>query len=46
MKKIYLTLVALLATINMFAQGWPTNYSGVMLQDSTGIPSANPNGAS
>ena len=32
MKKIYLTLVALLATINMFAQGWPTNYSGVMLQ--------------
>ena len=32
MKKIYLTLVALLATINMFAQGWPANYSGVMLQ--------------
>ena len=32
MKKIYFTLVALLATINMFAQGWPANYSGVMLQ--------------
>lgn len=32
MKKIYLTLVAILATINMFAQGWPANYSGVMLQ--------------
>lgn len=32
MKKIYLTLVALLATINMFAQGWPANYNGVMLQ--------------
>ena len=30
MKKIYLTLVA--ETINMFAQGWPANYSGVMLQ--------------
>lgn len=32
MKKIYLTLIALLASINMFAQGWPVNYSGVMLQ--------------
>lgn len=32
MKKIYLTLIALLASINMFAQGWPANYSGVMLQ--------------
>jgi alpha-amylase len=32
MKKIYSTLVALLATANMFAQGWPANYSGVMLQ--------------
>lgn len=32
MKKIYLTLVAILTTINMFAQGWPANYSGVMLQ--------------
>ena len=32
MKKIYFTFVALLATINMFAQGWPANYSGVMLQ--------------
>lgn len=32
MKKIYFTLIALLASINMFAQGWPTNYSGVMLQ--------------
>lgn len=32
MKKIYFTLIALLASINMFAQGWPVNYSGVMLQ--------------
>ena len=32
MKKIYFTLFALLASINMFAQGWPANYSGVMLQ--------------
>lgn len=32
MKKIYLTLIALLTSINMFAQGWPANYSGVMLQ--------------
>lgn len=32
MKKIYLTLIALLTSINMFAQGWPANYSGVMRQ--------------
>ena len=32
MKKIYLTLIALLASMNMLAQGWPANYSGVMLQ--------------
>ena len=32
MKKLYLSLVALLATINISAQGWPANYSGVMLQ--------------
>lgn len=32
MKKIYFTLIALLASINMFAQGWPANYGGVMLQ--------------
>lgn len=32
MKKIYFTLIALLASINMLAQGWPANYSGVMLQ--------------
>lgn len=32
MKKIYFMLIALLANINMFAQGWPANYSGVMLQ--------------
>lgn len=32
MKKIYLTLITLLTSINMFAQGWPANYSGVMLQ--------------
>ena len=32
MKKIYLILIALLASMNMLAQGWPANYSGVMLQ--------------
>ena len=32
MRKIYFTLIALLASINMFAQGWSANYSGVMLQ--------------
>ncbi len=32
MKKIYFTLVALLATMNASAQGWPANYGGVMLQ--------------
>lgn len=32
MKKIYFTLVALLATVNIYAQGWPANYGGVMLQ--------------
>ena len=32
MKKFYLSLVALMATININAQGWPANYGGVMLQ--------------
>ena len=32
MKKIYLTLIALLAVISASAQGWPANYKGVMLQ--------------
>lgn len=32
MKKFYLSIVALLATTNIFAQGWPANYDGVMLQ--------------
>jgi len=32
MKKFYLSLVALLATTHMFAQGWPAKYDGVMLQ--------------
>ena len=32
MKKLYLSLVAILATINVSAQGWPANYGGVMLQ--------------
>ena len=32
MKKIYFTLIALLASMNMLAQGWPANYNGVMLQ--------------
>ena len=32
MKKIYTTLVALMASLSMQAQGWPANYKGVMLQ--------------
>lgn len=32
MKKFYLTLIAFLAAINTFAQGWPAKYDGVMLQ--------------
>lgn len=32
MKKIYLTLIALIAVISASAQGWPVNYNGVMLQ--------------
>ena len=32
MKKIYTTLVALMASLSMQAQGWPANYDGVMLQ--------------
>lgn len=32
MKKIYLTLIALIAVISAMAQGWPANYKGVMLQ--------------
>ena len=32
MKKIFSTFVALLAAANMMAQGWPSNYGGVMLQ--------------
>lgn len=32
MKKIYFTLIALLTSMNILAQGWPANYSGVMLQ--------------
>lgn len=32
MKKVYLTLIALLAVISASAQGWPANHSGVMLQ--------------
>ena len=32
MKKIFTTLAAVLASVNMFAQGWPANHSGVMLQ--------------
>lgn len=32
MKKIYLTLIALIAVISSMAQGWPANYKGVMLQ--------------
>lgn len=32
MKKIFSTIVALLAAANMMAQGWPSGYDGVMLQ--------------
>lgn len=32
MKKIYLTLIALIAVISASAQGWPADYNGVMLQ--------------
>ena len=33
MKKFFLTIVAIvMATTNSFAQGWPANYDGVMLQ--------------
>ena len=32
MKKILLTAAALMGAANMFAQGWPANYEGVMLQ--------------
>ena len=32
MKKIYTTLLVLVATLTSSAQGWPENYSGVMLQ--------------
>jgi len=32
MKKIYFTLLTMLFPLLMMAQGWPANYSGVMLQ--------------
>lgn len=32
MKTFYMTLVALMATLGIHAQGWPANYDGVMLQ--------------
>ena len=32
MQRFYTTLIALFATISMMAQGWPADYSGVMLQ--------------
>lgn len=32
MKKIFTLLVALAATVNMMAAGWPASYGGVMLQ--------------
>ena len=44
MKKIYFTLIALLASINMFAQGWPANYSASCCKDSHGILTTTPNG--
>lgn len=32
MKKFFLTAAALMGAASMFAQGWPANYEGVMLQ--------------
>ena len=32
MHRLYTTIIALMATISMMAQGWPANYGGVMLQ--------------
>ena len=32
MQRLYTTLIAIIATISMMAQGWPANYGGVMLQ--------------
>jgi len=32
MKTFYMTLVALMTTLGIHAQGWPANYDGVMLQ--------------
>ena len=32
MKKVYTTLLAVMLPMLMFAQGWPANYGGVMLQ--------------
>lgn len=32
MKRFYSTIIALVATVSMMAQGWPSNYGGVMLQ--------------
>ena len=32
MHRLYTTIIALIATISMMAQGWPANYGGVMLQ--------------
>ena len=32
MRRLYTTIIALIATISMMAQGWPANYGGVMLQ--------------
>ena len=34
MQRLYTTLIAIIATISMMAQGWPANYGGVMLWDS------------
>ena len=37
MHRLYTTIIALIATISMMAQGWPANYGGVMLQGFIGI---------
>ena len=32
MQRLYSTIISLLCTLAVMAQGWPQNYGGVMLQ--------------
>ena len=32
MQRLYATFIALITAISLSAQGWPSNYDGVMLQ--------------